>query len=49
MMGSPVNPSDQNVYANEIWLKDAATVAIMNLLLSLSQLPARIMSYGFGY
>jgi hypothetical protein len=29
-----------NVYVNEIWLKDAATVALMNLLLSVSQVPA---------
>jgi hypothetical protein len=29
-----------NVYVNEIWLKDAATVALMNLLLSVTQVPA---------
>jgi hypothetical protein len=40
MMGLPVNPSDQNVYANEIWFKDALGAALMNLLLSLSQVPA---------
>jgi Protein of unknown function (DUF3383) len=40
MMGLPVNPSDQNVYANEIWLANALQTALMNLLLSLAQLPA---------
>ena len=40
MMGLPVDPSDQNVYANEIWFKDALGAALMNLLLSLSQVPA---------
>jgi hypothetical protein len=34
------NITDMNAYVNEIWLKDAATVAIMTLLLSLSQVPA---------
>ncbi len=40
MFGLSVDPLDQNTYANEIWLKDAAAVAIMTLLLALSQLPA---------
>ena len=40
IFGLAVDPSDQNVYANEIWLKDACGAAIMTLLLSLSQLPA---------
>lgn len=31
---------DMNTYVNEIWLKDAATVAMMNLLLGVSQVPA---------
>lgn len=34
------NITDMNAYVNEIWVKDAATVAIMTLLLSLSQVPA---------
>ena len=38
--GLPVDPLDQNTYVNEIWLKDAAGAAIMNLLLALPQLPA---------
>jgi hypothetical protein len=40
MMGLPVDPLDQNVYANEQWLKDAASAALMNLLLALPQIPA---------
>lgn len=40
MFGLPVNPSDQNVYANEIWFKDSIGASIMSLLLSLSQIPA---------
>lgn len=40
MTGLPVDPADQNVYANEQWLKDAASAAIMTLLLALAQVPA---------
>lgn len=40
MFGIATNPSDQNVYANEIWFKDAIGAAIMTLLLSLAQVPA---------
>ena len=40
MFGLAVNPADQNVYANEIWLKDALSATIMTLLLAVSQLPA---------
>lgn len=40
MLGLPVNPLDQNTYANEIWLKDAMSANLMTLLLSLNQLPA---------
>lgn len=40
MFGLPVDPSDQNVYANEIWFKDAIGAQIMTLLLALSQIPA---------
>jgi len=40
MMGGTTDAVDQNTYANEIWLKDSATVALMNLLLALSQIPA---------
>lgn len=40
MQGLPVDPLDQNTYANEIWLKDAAGAALMTLLLALAQVPA---------
>lgn len=40
MMGLPVDPADQNTYANEIWLKDACGAAIMTLLLALGKVSA---------
>ena len=40
MWGLAVNPSDQNIYANEIWFKDACGVALMNLLLAFNEVPA---------
>lgn len=40
MFGLPVDPADQNVYANEIWFKDAASAAIMTILLALNKIPA---------
>lgn len=40
MMGLATDPVDINVYANEMWFKDAVTVAIMNLLLALPRVPA---------
>lgn len=40
LTGLPTDPVDQNVYANEQWLKDAAGSAIMTLLLSLARVPA---------
>jgi len=40
MQGLPVDPRDQNTYANEIWLKDAATAAIMTILLAMPRIPA---------
>jgi hypothetical protein len=40
LMGTATSPLDMNTYINEIWLKDAAATAIMNLLLSLNQIPA---------
>lgn len=40
MFGTSTQPSDQNVYANELWFKDAAGAALMTLLLALNQLPA---------
>lgn len=40
MLGLPTDPSDINVYANEIWLKSAVGAAIMSLLLSLGRVSA---------
>ena len=40
LQGTPTNPLGMNTYANEIWLKDAATAAVMTLLLAQTQLPA---------
>ncbi len=40
LMGTGTAPTDMNIYANEIWLKDAAGAAIMTLLLSLARLSA---------
>lgn len=40
LWGMPSSPADMNVYANEMWLKDAATVNIMSLLLNLARLSA---------
>lgn len=36
----PTNIIDMNAYVNEIWLKDAATVALMNALLTLTEIAA---------
>ncbi len=43
MMGQATDPVDQNTYANEQWLKDAAGAAIMTLLLALSKVSANTM------
>ena len=40
MFGLATQPADQNIYANEIWMKDAIGASIMTLLLSLAQIPA---------
>lgn len=40
LTGLATDPVDQNVYANEQWLKDAAGVSIMDLLLSLARVSA---------
>lgn len=40
LMGLSVDPLDMNTFANEQWFKDAAGVAIMNLLLALPAIPA---------
>lgn len=40
LMGGVNDAVDQNTYANEIWLKDAAGASILSLLLSLSRVSA---------
>lgn len=40
MLGLATDPLDQNTYANEMWLKDAAGSAIMTLLLGLNRISA---------
>jgi hypothetical protein len=40
LMGTSSDALDMNVYANEIWLKDAILTDIMNLLIALPALPA---------
>lgn len=40
MMGISTDPVDQNIYADEMWFKDAAAASIMTLLLSLARIPA---------
>jgi hypothetical protein len=40
MFGIATQPSDQNVYFNEIWFKDAIQAALMTLFLSLPEVPA---------
>lgn len=40
MLGLAVDPADQNVYANEIWLKDAMSTALISLLLALAKVSA---------
>lgn len=46
MMGGVNDPLLQNIYVNEIWFKDASTVALMNLLLALPQIPANNVGRG---
>lgn len=40
LLGGITAPVDINTYANEIWLKDAATAALMSLLLAMPRIPA---------
>ena len=40
LLGSALAPISMNVYANELWLKDAAGSELLNLLLSVTRLPA---------
>lgn len=40
MMGLATDPVDINVYANEMWFKDAITVELLNLLLAMPKVSA---------
>ena len=40
LFGPVTSPSDMNVFGNEIWLKDAFGVVLMNLFLGLPEVPA---------
>lgn len=40
LMGGATAPTDMNIHANEQWLKDACSTALMTLLMSLSRVPA---------
>jgi len=42
LFGGDDSPSDMNVFSNEIWLKDAIGVSIMNLFLGLPEISADI-------
>lgn len=42
MQGTITSPPDMTTYVNEIWFKSAATAALMNLLLQVTQVPANV-------
>lgn len=46
MMGLATDPVDMNTYANEMWLKDAAGAAIMELLLAMARVSANSTGRG---
>ncbi len=46
MQGPATSPALMNLYVNEIWLKDAATVALMNLLITQTRIPANAQGRG---
>jgi len=46
LCGGATDASDQNVFANEIWLKDAAGAAILSLLLALGKVSANTEGRG---
>ena len=46
MGGGSTAPVDQNVYANEVWLKDVARANILSLLLSVGRVPANVDGRG---
>jgi len=46
LQGTSTSPLDMTSYTNEMWLKDAIAVQIMNLFLGLSQIPANAQGQG---
>jgi hypothetical protein len=44
--GGTTDPTDQNTYANEMWLKDTARAVILSLLLSVGRIPANASGRG---
>lgn len=44
--GGSTDPTDQNTYANEMWLKDTARAVILSLLLSVGRIPANASGRG---
>ncbi len=48
LQGSAISTNilDMNTYVNEIWLKDAASVALINLLLGVGRVPANLQGKG---
>lgn len=46
MMGLATDPVDMNVFANELWLKDAVSASIMSLLLALGKVSANAQGRG---
>lgn len=46
MMGGATDPLDMNVYANEVWFKDAAQSALLGALLALPRVPANAEGVG---
>lgn len=44
--GGASDPADQNVYANEMWFKDAARANVLSLLLSLERISANAQGRG---
>jgi hypothetical protein len=46
LLGIASDPLDMNVYANEVWLKDAVAAALMNLLIGLPVLSANAQGRG---
>lgn len=46
LLGTSVSPRDMTTYTNEMWLKDAITVELLNLFVGVSQIPANEQGRG---